>query len=147
MKRLMLALVFLLSTSLADAGPLKRLIPGGCPGGNCPTVEVPVTAEVAPPSPAQEKVPTVDEAAKQLRRWRELPKDQVKRLEKIVDAPAVAKALAGHYGPGSCGMLGCAVHEEQWVPDGVETQEQLDARTVPWGGGGFRTFRFFGRRR
>lgn len=118
-----------------QAGPLKRFAPsGGCPNGTCPAIEVPVTVEVVLP-PATEKEPTVAEAARRLAKGGLKPAEE-KRLSKIINAPHVAKALAGHYGPGTCDMLGCGTHPEQWVPDGVETQEQLDARTLPWSGNG-----------
>ena len=159
MFRKVLVLVSLLCLVLlvpqVQAGPLANILrpamgdAGGCPncpGGTCPApavVEVEVTATVAPKAP---KAPTIDEAAKELAKGG-VSKEREKVLAAIIDAPAKAKALAGHFAPGTCGMLGCRTHPEQWVEAGVETQEQLDARTVPWGNEGASgpVRRFFGR--
>jgi hypothetical protein len=113
--------------------------PGPCP--TCPDQEVfGWKVETADGSPL-----TVAQAAAELAKGG-LGPEEVNRLSHIVDAPArrLAKLLPEHLGPGTCDMLNCDTHPMQLVPAGVETQEQLDARTKPWGsgeGGRFRLFR------
>jgi hypothetical protein len=76
---------------------------------------------------------TIEQAAFELAKGG-LGPEETNRLSHIIDAPARALAKLGqHFGPGSCGMLDCDTHPMVIVPAGVETQEELDARTVPWG--------------
>lgn len=79
-----------------------------CVNGVCR--DVPVYEEAA------EEI--VAEAASKLRGWRGLPADEVKRLSEVVDAPARAKARAGHWDSGSCAML-CTIpsHGTHWTWD------------------------------
>ncbi len=86
--------------------------------------------------------PTVAEAATELSKGG-LSKEREKKLSDIIDAPWKEKARKRHLSPGSCGMLGCPTHPGHEVFDDEESQEETDAKTVPWGneGGRFRHFR------
>lgn len=93
-----------------------------------------------------DKEPTVAEAAAIYASGRKLTPEEDKRLGEIIDRPWKEKARKGHLSPGSCAMLGCPTHEGNWVWDDEESQEETDAKTVPWGSEGGR-WRLFGRRR
>jgi len=120
---------------ILSAAPAPQFvpIPQFVPVPKFSVVEVPATVEVAEPEPAMvwgivawrpgpcptcpstpeygwiEAELTVDQAARKLERWRELPADEVKRLEAIVNAPALKKALRQEWSLGTCGMI-CTAH-------------------------------------
>lgn len=164
------AIVAALGVLTACAEPLPDLLPALVPPVQ--TVQVQVTAEVrrepikkaiekvwgivgwsracpsCPLTPtygwidqeASEEPPdlTVAQAAAELSKGG-MSEERAKVLGEIIDAPVRAK----HLSPGSCGMLGCQTHPGYEVYDDEESQEETDARTVPWGdeSGRFRIFR------
>lgn len=128
-------MVVLLNTSATLAGPLRRLFAAN----RATVVEETITEETITKE-------TIAEATEKLKDWRNLPKEEEKRLAKIVDKPSLDKAIRQEFSTGSCGMACMAGGSQLFdvFPDGtVKLAKEQPAEAPDEGvhGGGLRVFR------